>query len=192
MGKLKLSFDLQAKVPLHQPYVGTGYLWTTVRPTCVVQAWSTCSLFWRNQSSQNSVSQGASMSHRGVTLKHPCSSPHQGNLLPIQALPTFKQAWLEQTAKTFRKAATHKPAWELWTEQELHRTAEPQQEPQPSKTTSLDFQQHINLFPSSWTGNTTGLNNYTRLSKDCLFDSVGCLFVGFVLLWYFGSKLFES
>ena len=34
-----------------------------------------------------------------------CSSPHLGNLLPIQALKTFKQAWLEQTAKTFQKPA---------------------------------------------------------------------------------------
>ena len=48
------------------------------------------------------------------------------------------------------------------------------------------------FFPFSWTGNTTGLNTYTRQSKDCLFDSMGCLLVGFVLLWYFGSKLFES
>ena len=27
--------------------VGTWYLWTTVRPTCVVEAWAHFSLFWR-------------------------------------------------------------------------------------------------------------------------------------------------
>ena len=88
------------KYIFHVSVVGTWYLGTTVRPTCVVKSLKPhvlCS--GENQSLQNSVSQGASTSHRGenrpetqvsTTIGH--SGPHelwghQANIRPV--LPLF-------------------------------------------------------------------------------------------------------
>ncbi|CAB1422773.1 unnamed protein product [Pleuronectes platessa] len=63
------------------------------------------------------------------------SSPSQGNVLPIQALPASRQASLEPTADLFQKAATRGPASELQNKSCIaHKTTK--QEPHTSKTTS--------------------------------------------------------
>ena len=226
--------------------VGTWYLWTTVRPTCVVQAWNTCSLFWRQTREPPELNFNFK-SHRGVNYwslwaPWPMRSPDQYKpssppLLPLSTQPSERRSeavqltfsvnstqlserspplfllnfnggeveerchlqqhlWLVEPNPSSTNLQAGLPGADcenlpkgsyaracLRTVQELHRTAEPQQEPQPSKTTSLDFEQHINLFPFSWTGNTTGLDNHTRLSKDCLFGMFISLIGVAVIFW---------
>ena len=93
-------------------------------------------------------------------------SPSEMNLLQIQALPTFKQAWLEQTAKP-SKRQQH----EVLPNNEQQNSCIAQQNYKnrsrnPARLLHWTSNRTSTFFPFPWTGNTTGLNNYTRLSKD--------------------------
>ena len=101
--------------------VGTWYLWTTVRPTCVVKSWP--HIFFvleTNQSLQNSVSQGASTSHRGVktdrghnfnitTIGH--SGPHDpwGHQANVSQVPPLFSLF-----RLFQLIRLNSPRGEVW------------------------------------------------------------------------------
>ena len=174
-----------------------------------------------NQNLQNSVSQGASTSHRGVKtdqghkfqpllvtlgpMTHEVtrplySKPSSPFLLslstqlsersPPLCLLNFNGGEVQFSTHRARETSTQSKLYQPSSRPDWSRLLKPskrqqheglpknqhqscfaqqnkqKQEPPTSETTSLDFKQHINLFPFSWMGNTTGLNNYTRLRKD--------------------------